>query len=382
MGFKEDLQRLSLQINERKAHIVNEEMTKQALIIPFIQVLGYDVFNPLEVKPEYVADFGIKKGEKVDYALYKDKQVIAFIEAKSVNDTLQNKDAQLSRYFNAVPDVKLGIITNGVEYRFFTDLTTDNVMDITPFLTVNLLDLKDVDIETLSKFKKDAYAKENLFKFAEELVYTNALNEALKMQFKNPSDEFIRFLIKDFSNIRVTSNVIERFRPIVKTAISNAILDIVSKGLIQQEGMKEPAPQPSPEATNVTKSAEETEAPDTEKVRIPSEDELKAFHIVKGILSKAGKDTVDLNYKDTVNYFTVYNKGITRWFLRMVIDSPNKYIGTRLDLAVVQPLTNGLKSEEGASWIGTSKICLTSVDDLNKLDKLIVKSFEGVMQQN
>ena len=72
MKFKENIEKFVSQINSRKEHIQNEEMTKQSLIIPFIQLLGYDVFNPIEVKPEYSADFGNKKGEKVDYAIFKD----------------------------------------------------------------------------------------------------------------------------------------------------------------------------------------------------------------------------------------------------------------------------------------------------------------------
>ncbi|RJQ25556.1 MAG: DNA polymerase III subunit epsilon, partial [Peptococcaceae bacterium] len=107
MSFKEELQKLSVQIIERKKHITNEEMTKQALIIPFLQVLGYDVFNPLEVKSEYISDFGKKKGEKADYAIFKDNKPIIFIEAKAVTENTDNHDSQLARYFNATPEVKL-----------------------------------------------------------------------------------------------------------------------------------------------------------------------------------------------------------------------------------------------------------------------------------
>ena len=117
MAFKDDIQKLSVQVKERKEYITNEEMTKQALIIPFIQILGFDVFNPIEIRPEYSADFGIKKGEKVDYALFKENEPIIFIEAKSVNENLNNHDAQLARYFNSTKEVKLAILTNGVEYK-------------------------------------------------------------------------------------------------------------------------------------------------------------------------------------------------------------------------------------------------------------------------
>ena len=160
MAFKDDIQKLSVQVKERKEYITNEEMTKQALIIPFIQILGFDVFNPIEIRPEYSADFGIKKGEKVDYALFKENEPIIFIEAKSVNENLNNHDAQLARYFNSTKEVKLAILTNGIEYKFFTDLNANNVMDDTPFLNINLLEIKESDIESLNKLRKENFDKD------------------------------------------------------------------------------------------------------------------------------------------------------------------------------------------------------------------------------
>ncbi|MGL4949985.1 MAG: type I restriction endonuclease, partial [Anaeroplasmataceae bacterium] len=106
MAFKDELQRLAVQVKERMVHITNEEMTKQALIVPFFQMMGFDVFNPVEFRAEYSADFGKKKGEKVDYALFKDNEPIMFIEAKSVNENLNNHDAQLCRYFNSTTNMK------------------------------------------------------------------------------------------------------------------------------------------------------------------------------------------------------------------------------------------------------------------------------------
>ena len=169
MGFKEELQKLSIQINERRIHIHNEEMTKQSL-----------------------------------------------------------HDAQLCRYFNATQDVGLGIITNGIEYRFFTDLVNTNIMDVKPFLVVDMLNLKESDFENLIRFKKESFNKLSLIKYAEELVYTSSLDDRIKELLKNPDDEFVKYLIKDFDIQRITSNVLDKFRPIVKKSISNAVLDIVS----------------------------------------------------------------------------------------------------------------------------------------------------------
>lgn len=371
MGFKEDLQKLSAQVGERKDYINNEETTKQSLIIPFVQTLGFEVFNPLEVRPEYIADFGKKKGEKVDYALFKDKKPVIFIEAKSVDENLKNHDAQLSRYFNAVPEVKLAILTNGVEYKFFTDLNSENMMDDSPFLTLNILDLKDSDYETIQKFKKDEFNKEELLNHAEELVYMSALRGTLRNLFKNPNDDFVRFLIKDVSEIRVTSAVIERFRPLVKKAISNTVLDIVSTSLSKDEHLEEPEVIEPETETEI----QETENPQKREV-ITTNEEISAYDRVVQILGKYGKDISDVNYKDTTIYFGIYRKNITNWFLRLNLDSQTKHIITKLDIDEAKLVSNGFEVKPAPKRNGNSRIYINSIDDLEKLENLIVKCYE------
>lgn len=372
MAFKDELQKLSVQIKERIAHISNEEMTKQALIIPFIQVLGFDVFNPLEVRPEYSADFGNKKGEKVDYALFKDNQPIIFIEAKSVNENLNNHDAQLSRYFNSTTDVKLAILTNGSEYRFFTDLNVNNVMDDAPFLTVDLLNLKDSDIENLNKLRIENFDKESLITYAEELVYTSSLNNSLKTLFSNPNDEFIRFIIKEFSDIRITSNVIERFRPLVKKAISNAVLDIVSKGLYQEESAV------SKEDTQNEEVAMDKEVEEDKKGIITTQEELDGFEIVKNILTKNNRDISEVNYKDTTNYFSVYLKNTTKWIVRFNFDAGKKNIITKLSVESIKEYCPSYEIEQSPKSVGESRVFINSIENLKDLEKVIIEAYDFV----
>lgn len=382
MGFKEELQKHGIQINERRAHITNEETTKQALVIPFLQVLGYDVFNPLEVQPEYYADFGKKKGEKVDYAVFKDSTPIIFIEAKPIDGDLTNYDAQLSRYFNAVPEVELGIITNGIEYRFFTDIKMENVMDDMPFYTVKLDNLKESDIETLQHFRKETYTSEKLSQLAEELAYTNALNEMLKNQIKTPTDEFVRFLIREVGVSRVTIKEIERFRSIVKRALSNAILDIVSLGLIQQEQIKN---QPAAPGTPTDKALETAEqAGDIGEVLPPetTDEEKRGYEIIRVLLQKAGRDIKDLNYKDTYNYFSINYHNFLKWFIRLKLDATNKNILVKLDLKTVEGLVNGFKAEPAPKGQGLTRVYINNVDDLMKLDKLIVACYDDVVKKS
>lgn len=375
MAFKDELQKLSVQVKERMVHISNEEMTKQALIIPFVQMLGFDVFNPIEVRPEYSADFGKKKGEKVDYALFKDNEPIIFIEAKAVNENLNNHDAQLSRYFNSTTEVKLAVLTNGIEYRFFTDLNANNVMDDAPFLKINLLDLKDSDIENLNNLRKENFDKESLISYAEELVYTSTLNDTLRNLFSNPSDEFIRFIVKDFSETRITSNVIERFRPLVKKSISNAVLEIVSKGLYQQEASA--SKQEDLEIEN--EEFVDTDIKESNKKGIiTTEDELKGFEIVKKILEKNNRDISEVHYRDTTNYFSIYLKNTTKWIIRFNFDAGKKNVMTKLTVESAKESCLGFDVEQAPRSVGESRVYINSVQDIERLEKYIIDAYDFV----
>ena len=379
MAFKDDIQKLSVQVKERKEYITNEEMTKQALIIPFIQILGFDVFNPIEIRPEYSADFGIKKGEKVDYALFKENEPIIFIEAKSVNENLNNHDAQLARYFNSTKEVKLAILTNGVEYKFFTDLNANNVMDDTPFLNINLLEIKESDIESLNKLRKENFDKDSLITYAEELVYTSTLNESLRRLFSNPSDDFVRFIVKDFSEMRITSNVIERFRPLVKKAISNAVLDIVSKGLYQQETLTiKKEENINNDSVNREDLSEIEIGNKVQKGIITTENELKGFNIVKDILEKNNRDISEINYKDTTNYFSVYLRNTTRWIIRFNLDASKKNVMTKLPVEYAKNICLNKEIEQAPKGIGESRVYINSIDELYDLEKYLVDAYDNV----
>lgn len=381
MGFKEDIQKLAIQVIENKQYITNEETTKHSLIIPFIQVLGYDIFNPREVRPEFVSDFGKKKGTKVDYAIFKDDKPIIFIEAKPVNSNLTNFDSQLAYYFNAIHEVKLGIITNGVEYRFFTDLKAPNVMDEVPFFILSLANIEDSDINILTSFKKGNYDKDQLSKDAEVLAYTSTFNAALKTLFTTPSDEFIRFLIKNSNDIKVTANVIERFRPIVKKSINNAILDMVSTGLLQQENSlkTEPAPEGKADpAIQKTKAPVDDQESGSAQI-VTTDEEIAAFQIVKGILERAGKDVSGLNYRDTINYFSINNRMVTKWLMRFVLHPDKKIIAFRCSPDVAKTLLKDFEIEQAPSHLGGgAKVLFNSIEDIMKMQQLIIAVFDDV----
>lgn len=156
MGLFEDLRQLSEQVKKRQGHITGEEATKQALVLPFLQALGYDVYDPQEVRPEYIADFAKRKSsgqfEKIDYALYVKGELGIFVECKPIGSKPEDHDGQLARYFNATPSVRVGVLTNGLCYRFFTDLQAPNLMDSEPFLEFSILSVSERDADMVKAF--------------------------------------------------------------------------------------------------------------------------------------------------------------------------------------------------------------------------------------
>lgn len=254
-------------------------------------------------------------------------------------------------------------------------------MDDKPFLIVDLSDLKDSDIDNLLRFKKDNFDTESLMKYAEEIVYTSELDKSIRELLKNPSDEFIRFLIRDFSNSRITTNVIERFRPLVKKAISNAVLDIVSKGLYQQDNNTPIEENPSTETESDNAIAEDAPT-NNESIKrkyiVTTQEELEAFELIKSILIKNNKSVENLNYKDTTYYFSLYIGSITKWFIRLNLDSNNKNIMTKLSIDEANTLASGFVVDAAPKGIAESRIYINSINDLNNLESLIIKCYEQV----
>ena len=198
MDFIDQLRALASRIANTKDLIQTEEATKNAMIMPFIQALGYNVFDPLEVTPELVADVGTKKGEKVDYAILRDYKPIILFECKKCGADLSiNHAGQLFRYFH-VTEARFGVLTNGIVYRFFTDLEQPNKMDEKPFLELNILDFKEQDVEELKKFAKSAFDVETILTTANELKYTRSIQGVISDLMANPSEEFVRLVAAEF----------------------------------------------------------------------------------------------------------------------------------------------------------------------------------------
>jgi predicted type IV restriction endonuclease len=215
VDFIDQLRLLSSRVAAARSMIQTEEATKNAMVMPLIQALGYNVFDPMEVTPELVADVGTKKGEKVDYAILRDGKPIMLFECKKAGAELNiNHAGQLFRYFH-VTAARFGVLTNGLIYQFFTDLEQQNKMDEKPFFEFNILDFKERDVEELKKFAKAAFDVDTILNTANELKYTRAIQGRLAQLSVAPTEDFVRLVSADLvGNRRFTPALKDQFTAI------------------------------------------------------------------------------------------------------------------------------------------------------------------------
>lgn len=285
--------------------------------------MGYDVFNPEEFMPEFTADVGIKKGEKVDYAILNDGEPVILIEAKWVKEELGKYDSQLFRYFGT-SKAKFAILTNGIIYKFFTDLEETNKMDKKPFLEINILDIKESQVNELKKFKKSAFDIDQIMNTASQLKYSNEFKNIFAQDLQDPSDDLVRYFLSNVYSGQKNSSVIEKFKPLVKTALNQFVTEMMNDKIKTALGNNDVEIDTNQEI----KISDNKEEP--EKVRVPkiitTEEELEAFFIIKNIL----KDIVpitDIFYKDNERYMAIlYKNKTTKWICRLYFNGNKKYI--------------------------------------------------------
>lgn len=296
MGFSDDLKVLATSVLQKMDVCINEEATKTAMIIPFFNLLGYDTTNPAEFLPEFTADVGTKKGEKVDYAILREGKPTILIECKWCGKNLDSYDAQLFRYFGTTT-AKFGILTNGIEYRFYTDLESKNKMDLTPFMIFDLSNIKDSLVSKLQKFCKNNYNSSDIASTASTLKYSHLIQEWLDEQFDNPGECFQKLIINDVyaapkgsegkKNI-VTSKVKSDFAPIIKATLSNFINERTNAMLQKAQ----------------TKDDPEVMIDEKPKI-VTTEEELQGFFIVKSMLV-GSVDISNVTYRDAETYFAIF----------------------------------------------------------------------------
>ncbi|WP_342775336.1 type I restriction endonuclease [Saccharopolyspora antimicrobica] len=322
---------LSAKLAQQKASIETEEATKNAFVMPFIgRVLGYDVFNPSEVIPEFTADVGTKKGEKIDYALVHDGQVQMLIEAKKVTEPLRLEHAsQLYRYFS-VTNARVGVLTNGQTWEFYTDLDEPNKMDAKPFLVLDLTAVDRTLLPELAKLTRDSFDLDSVISAAGELKYIGAIKRSLAGEFREPSDEWVRFLAaRVYGGKNITQRVREQFYPLVEKAAHQFLAEQVNdrlKTALGSEVSTEPAA--IDQATPARTPAKSAPVGETETARgtraseiTTTEEELDGYRVVRAIVCSEVAATRVVG-RDTKTYFGVLlddnnRKPIARlWFNR------------------------------------------------------------------
>ncbi|MCK5535227.1 MAG: type I restriction enzyme HsdR N-terminal domain-containing protein [Bacteroidales bacterium] len=330
MDFLEKIRELGIRAKKSLSLIQTEEATKQAFVIPFILALDYDVYDPTEVVPEFTADVGTKKGEKVDYAIMQDNNPIILIECKWCGVNLDKEHiSQLFRYFS-VTESRIGILTNGLIYRFYTDLEKPNQMDSKPFLEFNILDIQESLIPELRKLAKPHFDINKIIPCATELKYTREIKLILESQLKQPSNDFVRFFTFQVYSGRMTKNVLDQFQEITKRAFKQFISEEIEKRLKsvldkdKNQVECEIKPNTNTDSPDIleAKSIKQRDSDDIET----TEEETEGFTIIRNILGNI-VEKKRIYYRDTVNYFGILlDDNNRKTICRLYFNSSQKYI--------------------------------------------------------
>ena len=347
MDLIDQLNALASRIRTTKDLIQTEEATKNAMVMPFIQILGYNVFDPTEVTPELIADIGTKKGEKVDYAILRDGKPIMLFECKKSGGDLHiNHAGQLFRYFHVTAS-RFGVLTNGLKYRFFTDLEQPNKMDNTPFFEFDILDFRERDVEELKKFAKASFDVDTILNTASDLKYTRAIQERLNEWVINPPDEFVRLLSVDLlAGRRFTPTLKDQFTQITKRAFEQLLSERINVRL--KGAMAAESPLAAEQSAPIIPMAVTEPEVDT------SPEEIEGLHIIRSIL----RDVVSprrIVMRDNLSYCAI------------LLDDNNRKPVCRLRFNNAQKLAVGIFGQDKAE----ERFSLDVIDDLyNFADRL------------
>lgn len=319
MDLETKLADLAKVVREHREVLLTEEAAKNALVMPFLQALGYNVFNPAEVIPEFTADMGTKKGEKVDYAICNEGKVSILVECKPASSELTiNHASQLFRYFS-VTDARVAVLTNGVIYKFFSDIDSPNKMDAKPFFTVDMSGVKKPEIRTLTNFAKGNFDIETIVVEAANLKLQSLVAQELEKEFAEPTEEFVRLIANRVHDGRVTSAIKSTFKALITSSINALIRDKVTERLTS-----------ALQASNPTEEAsDESHATLENDGVITTQDEIDGFNIIRAIGSRK-LDPGRVTMRDAKSYCAVLlDDNNRKTIARLHFNSPTaRYLGT------------------------------------------------------
>lgn len=352
MDFSEKLAALAQRAPSLVDSLHTEEATKNALVMPFIAALGYDVFNPVEVVPEFIADVGTKKGEKVDYAIMQEGETIMLFECKKACADLSDANmSQLFRYFT-VTRARIAILTNGIQYWFYSDLEEPNKMDKRPFLVLDLLDLRDSHVTEVKSLSKDQFDLDRMLDAATELKYTREIRKILHKQLDEPDEDFVRFFFVEANpGSRFIASAKEQFTEFVQKALHQYINERVNNRLRSALQHESAQTQTAESSQNIDEEIEET-IDNSDGIETTAE-ELEGFHVVKAIVREV-IPAERIAHRDTKSYMGILLDNNNRKpICRLRFNWTQKYIG----------LIDDDKNE--------TKMAIESIDDIyNYADRL------------
>lgn len=317
MDVETRIAELSKVVREHREVLLTEEAAKTALVMPFLQALGYNVFDPGEVVPEFTCDVGIKKGEKVDYAICDGGKVKMLIECRPANIELSPTHAsQLFRYF-ATTDARVAVLTNGVLYKFFSDIDQPNKMDDKPFFSLSLDAVRKSDIKILENFTKNAFDIEKIVREAGTLKLQSLVYKELQAEFQQPSEEFVKLIAGRVQAGRFTAHVKEVFTPLIVNSVSSFVRDRVNERLTS-----------ALTASNPPDEAGDGEVEGSEAT-FTSEEEVAGFNIVRAIAARV-VDPKRVFMRDAKSYCAVLlDDNNRKTIVRLHFNSPTaRYLGT------------------------------------------------------
>lgn len=330
MTFKDDVADLAKRAISAQAVAQTEEATKNAIVMPFLRVLGFDVFDPTQIIPEFVADVGLKKGEKIDYAVKIGQRIEYLVEAKSVSTNLREAQySQLFRYFHTC-DANIGILTNGLHIWFFTDLEAPNKMDANPFFKFDLLSYDDNDLRELEKFHKNNFSIENIKAAASSLKYLRGAMNFIEGQWANPDEEFVRMVARGFYEGQLRSSVVDGLKPIVKRAFDDVFRQRALRRIdVAFDG-----------------NSDESLPPVDEKVVETTPDEMQGFMIVRAIAAEVAPVS-RIVMRDAQSYCAIlFDDNNRKPIARLHFNGKGKFVtvfdsgkdGVRHDIGAVEDL--------------------------------------------
>lgn len=345
MELQNQLKTLAEKVTKLKEQIDTEESTKHAFVLPFINVLGYDTFNPTEVVPEFTADLGLKKGEKVDYAIFQNGEPIIIIECKNWKEKLTTHNSQLLRYFHATK-TRFALLTNGIAYQFYADLEAVNKMDEKPFLEFDITQLKENTINEIAKFHKSNFNVEEIVDNASSLKYTKEIKKLILEELQSPSYDFVRLFAGEVYSGRLTEKVMGEFTDLVSRAFTQTISEKVNDRLnaaLNKESEKQQEEDKEPEKISKIDTTEE---------------ELEGYRIVVAILRRK-LPVHRIVHRDTQSYFGILLDDNNRKPLcRLHFNGATKYLG----------LINENKDE--------SKHALNALEDIYQFENELLKTVD------